>query len=238
MNEMKEEVLGELTPAQFIEKINAGGWFRFNPTAYSTLGCRGYFQPVKKVKFVGDVLTVDNITVNSPSVFWSQSQPNQILIKEPYIRQEQKKKVDGGGWREIPSTRVALRLVDDEFVRLAKEASARRKEQKRQQAEERERRETARKVAKAKQKEEDEKNRLVRGVQFLATLNEKYRGKRLVADQPIKLEGQTLVLQFENGETIKIDLFDSGEDWYYNSSHLIVNDISTESFKSESPNRY
>lgn len=236
MNEMKEDVFGELTLAQLVYKLEAGGWFRFNPTAYSSLGCRGSFQPVKRVELVGDILTVDNIIVNSPSVFWSQ--PNQILIKEPYIRREQKKKIDGGGWREIPSTRVALRLVNDEFVRLAKEASAHRKEQERQRAEVRERREVARKVAEAKQKEEDEENCLARGIQFLATLNEKYRGKRLVADQPIKLEGQTLVLQFENGETLKVDLFDSGEDWYYNPSHLIVNDISTKSFTGESPNCY
>lgn len=231
MNEMKEEVLGELTPAQLVYKLEAGGRFWFRPTDFDSR-----FEPVKKVEFDGNVLVVDNITIKQPTVFLVQS--GQVVVKESFIRREQKKKIDGGGWREIPSTRVALRLVNDEFVRLAKEASARRKEQERQQSEERERREVARKVAEAKQEEEDEKNRLARGIQFLATLNEKYRGKQLVADQPIKLEGQVLVLQFEDGETLKVDLFDSGEDWYYQSSHLIVNDISTKSFTGESPNYY
>lgn len=224
---MKEEAIGELTPAQLVYKLKASGWFR--PGVFDN------FEPVKHVEFDGNVLVVDNITIKQPSAFLVQS--GQVVVKEPYVRREQKKKIDGGGWREIPSTRVVLRLVDEEFVRLSREATARRKEQDRQDREKRERQEAAREVVEAKQKEEDENNRLARGIQFLATLNEKYRGKQLVADQPIKLEGQVLVLQFEDGDTLKIDLFDSGEDWFYCSSHLIVNDIGTESFEMETPNR-
>src|SRR3989344_523954 len=220
---MKEEVIGELTPAQLVYMLSIASWFR--PVAFDS------FVPVKSVKFNGYSLVVDSITVNHPSVFLVEY--GKIVVTEPYIRREQKSKVDGGGWREIPSTRVIFRFVDENFIRLAKEASAYRKEQERQRKEDRERQEVARKAAEAKQREKNEQKRLARGFQFLASLNEKYKGKKLADQQPVKLEEQTLTLQFEDGDILKVDLYDSGDNWYYRSSHLIVNEISAESFEAE-----
>ncbi len=233
MSEMKEEAIGELTPAQLVEKLNAGGWFRFHPLSFSTCGCRGSFWPTEKAELVDDVLTIGNITVKQPSMVWLQQ--DQILVKEPYIRREQKKKVDGGGWREIPSIRIVLRLVNENFVHLARKESAFRKEQERQKNAERERMEVVRKVAEAKKKEEEEQARLARGVQFLNALNEHYQGKKLAIESPIQTEEQTLVLKFEDGDILRVVLFDASD---YYPSHLIVNEISTESFMAESPNRY
>ncbi len=216
--------------AALAEMVNRGGW-HFRRPGYPEY----VFSPIKEATSLCDLLRLDEVRVDQATV--TLMPDGLIRVCVPHVRREQKKKADGGGWREIPALRVAHHLVNDAYISCYKDGLARKKEEKQRQQEEAERLAAERRGQEARAREEEERLRLARGVKFLAHLNEQYRGKRLSPDQPLRLEGQTLTLTFDDDTHLTVDLFDARDDGYYEEGRLILNGVSTLSFQHEKPNR-
>lgn len=204
-----------LSPTNFVGKLNEGGWLvsggrRVREIAWP-LGL-----PVEEVSLNEGLVKIeagdrsfeipnDNIVITDP---WT------IEVREVLMRQQQRKKIEGGGWQEVPAVGVALRLSNPMIeTTILKD----REERDRREREERKRLE-ADELEAARQ-------------QFVAKLTSEFVGKTVTRIDTItdKYRLDNLLIEFEDGSGLSIEL-EAEEP----GSWINVNGVQLDNFKSQS----
>lgn len=142
-------------------------------------------------------------------------QSNNIILTDPWVielrhtfmRRQQRKKIEGGGWHEVPTRGVALQLTNPALEESVKKARA---DEKQRQKEEQDRRDAEAREA-AKQ-------------QFLSQLTGEFVGKKLTK---INAGVGELQLEFEGGARMSVVLH--GDDLY--NAGVAVNRVDLGSFE-------
>lgn len=172
-----------------------------------------YGLPVTKASLVGGILKIetsdrsfdlpsDNI-VHDP---WYARRA--VEIRHTYLHRQQRKKIEGGGWHEVPAVGVTLTLRNPVMEEVEKKA---REEQYRREEEERERREAEAYEA-ARQ-------------QFVTKLASEFVGKKIT-----KIDvDENLHIEFEDGSKLSAVL--DGDNTY--DAWINVNNTSLRTFKKE-----
>ena len=204
-----KEPQGSLLPAEeFVEKLNAGGWITWGG---HEVRHDSQQEPVTKASLVkGTVrIEVSGRSFELPSNNIRIVDPWRIDIHSVYVRTQQRKKIEGGGWHEVPVVGLALRLQNptlEEVTRKAWEEEARREkeEEKRQEAEACDARRQA----------------------FVSELAGSFVGKELSEVEVI--EGSKLQLRFNDGSVVVV----ASEICYcyYGGGSAVVNNTSLRGF--------
>src|SRR3989339_1052835 len=196
---MEKKISGE----ELVALLNGGGW---EAVGGREMRNEGGFLPneqVVKASVVAEKLSVttDVRTFDLPSDNIVVVEEWLVEVRCSFMRRQQRKKVDGGGFVEVPAVGVALQLSNPELEKAAKavrDAEAKKKEEERRQREEKA---YAEKCAK-----------------FQEELAKKFVGRKLVS---IEVQGG-LLLRFEDGEKLFVEL--DGGDTY--DAWIDVNGIS------------
>ena len=176
----------KLTEAQFSEMVSNGQWGFY----------QGSFSLAKPIPQESKLLPLP------PGAEIEQESDGYIAILIPKIRKEQRKKIDGGGFNEIPYMGVSHRLVHIPTLTAARE------ERRRQDTEAQEALVLKKEVERERVKMEREraaKEAKARIESFLGALKNVLLGAKLteiVAGQDF------LVLRFDNGHTMEVHSYD------------------------------
>ncbi len=192
--------------AELVAKLNSGGWF---VTGGHNVGPIFPKLPVIRAFLEGDTLKVETADRNF------EAPANNIAfcaweaeVRHTYIDRQLKKKIEGGGFREVTRVGCALRLVNPTIEEAARKA--------RYEANRRRMEEELRKV--------DEELE-VKKQAFVAKLTSEFVGKVPTA---FNVDGGDLTITFEGGSTLSIALH-GGDTW---DAWIAVNEVSLEDFKS------
>ncbi|OGH69587.1 MAG: hypothetical protein A2754_00305 [Candidatus Magasanikbacteria bacterium RIFCSPHIGHO2_01_FULL_47_8] len=188
-----------LSPTDLVNKLNEGGWsisgrHLMRGVSFSKL-------PVVKALLLGETLKIevgdsnfdipsDNIVLVSP---WT------IEIRETFMRRQQRKKSDGGGWHEVPTVGVTFRVMN---LRMAE--TIQKQNEERVLRENREREDLKAKAYEAARQ------------QFVAKLTSEFVGKKLTK---IDVIDENLHIGFEDGSEMFFSL--GGGDTY--DAYIVVN---------------
>ncbi len=198
-----------LSSTELVSKLNEGGWIvsgghQVREVSFAKL-------PVVKASLLGEMLKIEtgdrNFEVPSDNIVLTD--PWTVEIRHTFMRNQQRKKIEGGGWHEVPAVGIALWVKNptlEENARKAREDEAQR------QKEEQARRE-AEALADRRQ-------------QFSANINAGFAGKKLIKIEVV--DEWKLRLLFEDNSTIEI----ASEicDCYYAGGSAVVNGISLQGF--------
>jgi len=204
----------ELTPDQLLEKFNDGGWILAGGRKMREAGLKwpSPSLPLVEMLLVDETLTVKAIDhsfefeVTGNDIILTK--PWNIEIRQVYMRRQQRKKVDGGGWHEVPAMGVALRFYNPtlrEAIEKEQQELAQREKAEREHLQ-------AVSIETARQ-------------EFVTKLTQDHVGKRLT-EINVDSDG-CLYLKFEDGSDISIEL--DGGDLY--DVWINVNGISLDTFK-------
>lgn len=210
-----------LSSTELVSKLNEGGWVVC--AGRETGNPRSFTQyPVVKASLLEAMLLIEtgNRSFVVPSDNIALVYPWDIVIRREYLRREQVKKSEGGGWCEVPFMGTALRLSHLELARKAVE-----EEQERVREREKAREEEARRQKAEKERREAEELN-ARREQFVAGINTEFAGKKLVKIEVT--DESKLRLQFEDDSTIEID--SEICDCYYGGGSAVVNGTSLQGF--------
>lgn len=206
-----------LSASELVDKLNEGGWFVTGGRNARDFG----FSPklaVIKTALDGETLKVETAerSFEAPAGNIASSDPWAIGILQTFTRQEQRKKIEGGGWREVPFVGAAL-LVGNPTLEVA--VKKEREEQAKREKEEKER------------KAVEELN--ARRNNFIANLTAGFVGKTLVEVAVTGEYHQGLQFEFDDGSVITIGS-DIGDCCGYNCGSAVVNGVSLDTFKRQS----
>ena len=209
---MEKKLSGE----ELVALVSGGGWEVVGGRAIPRKE-NGYFPPASPV--VQALLLGGALRVATGVGTFDLSSDNIVVVEDwmievrcTFMRRQQRKKVDGGGFVDVPTVGVALRLSNpklEKAAKMAREVEAQRNKKVRQRS---------------------EKRRYVKkSDKFEAELAEKYVGKKLVG---IELYYGGLRLRFENGPELTIELNDDALSGYHmDEVWNDVNGISLDTFK-------
>ncbi|QQG46102.1 MAG: hypothetical protein HYY55_04030 [Candidatus Niyogibacteria bacterium] len=197
-----------LSPIELVNKLNEGGWVVSGGHQVRELG----FSPNPQV--VGASLFGELVKIESgdrsfevPSDNIALTDPWTVEIRHTFMRKQQRKKIEGGGWREVPAVGIALYVSNPtlkETIRRDYEARAQREKEERER-----RRAEAHEAARQ---------------QFVAKLTSEFVGKKLTE---IDVVGENLHIKFEDGSELSAKL--DGGDCY--DAWINVNNISLRDFE-------
>lgn len=199
-----------LSSTELVNKLNEGGWIISG--GYQVREVRFAKFPVVKASLLGETLKIEtrDRSFEVPSNNIVLIDPWIVEIRNTFMRNQQRKKIEGGGWHEVPTVGIALRMSNptlEETIRKDCEARVQRERQ------ERERREAeAHEVARQ---------------QFVAKLTSEFVGKKIAK---IEVIGENLYIEFEDGSRLSVQL--DGGDTY--DAWVSVNNISLYDFKRRS----
>lgn len=197
-----------LSATELAIKLNEGGWIisdgnRVDGISFPMVASPKL--PVVKASLLGETLkieagnfsfevSIDNIVLTDP---WT------VEIRHTFMRNQQRKKIEGGGWHEVPAVGVELRMSNPALEKSVRKA--REEERARQETEE----------------------LVVRREQFIASINSRFTGKNLIKIEVV--DKWKLRLLFEDNSTIEI----ASEtcDCYYGKGSAVVNDISLQGYR-------
>ncbi len=197
-----------LSATDLVNKLNEGGWVVSGGHQTRELGFSPKL-PVVKASLLGETLKIEtgdrNFEVPSNNI--GLTDPWIVEIHHTFMRNQMRKKIEGGGWHEVPTVGVALQLSNpalEETIRKKLDEQARRmtEELKRKKAE-------AREAARQ---------------QFVAKLTSEFVGKKLTK---IDVGGGDLHLEFEGGAKLSVEL--DGGDCY--DAWINVNNICLDTFR-------
>jgi len=197
-----------LSSAELISKLNEGGWFVSGGHYVRELGFLTRF-PVVEASLLGEILNIecDDVSFQVPSDNIVLTNPWVVEIRHTFMLNQQRKKIDGGGWHEVPAVRAVLRLLNpvlEETIR--KDREARDKHEKEEQ----------------KRREMDAYEAARQ--QFVAKLTGEFVGKKVTE---IDVSDGGLCVGFEDGSELSIEL--DGGDIY--DAWITVNDVSLDNFE-------
>lgn len=222
-----------LSAWKLVEKLNEGGWVVSGGRRVRGISAPNF--PVIKAHLLGNEATktvmieTNEGTVELPGDRIAMVNPYTAVIRHTFMRKEQRSKIEGGGWREVPAVGVALEI---QHVATAEEQRKIRAEEQRRQdeinaeAERRQREESEREEEKRRQREAEAL--VTRRQEFVNNLNAKFAGKR-----PLKIEvfeGTKLRILFEGDSTIEIGS-DISDCCGYNWGSAVVNGVSLRDFR-------
>lgn len=200
-----------LSSTELVNKLNEGGWVVSGGHQARELGFSPKL-PVVKASLLGETLKIEgeNRSFEVPSNDIALTDPWTVEIRHTFMRSQQRKKIEGGGWHEVPAVGVALQVSNPTFektIRKDREARA-----------QREKEEQERQEAKAHEAARQ---------QFVAKLTSEFVGKKLIK---IDVIGEDLHIEFEDGSKLSAQL--DGGDTY--DAWINVNNISLRDFERQS----
>lgn len=203
----------KMTAEELVQLLNGGGWWvrGRRETCPELKGCF-FVVPLHSVvnaSVVGEKLlvTTEVRTFELPSDKIFVVKAGVIEVRCEYMRRQQRKKVDGGGFVEVPTIGVALRLNNPAMEEAAKKVQA---AEERKKKEERLRRE--------------EEERHANQQAFGEKLTKDYLGRKVVR---VSVASNTITVEFEDGSDLFVSL--AGGDIY--DAWLNVNEISLCTFE-------
>ncbi|TSC89884.1 MAG: hypothetical protein G01um10143_374 [Parcubacteria group bacterium Gr01-1014_3] len=195
-----------LSAEKLIEKLNEGGWIVSG--GHRVRGASFPNFPVIKAHLLGDepklMIETHKGNFEVPSDRIAIINPYTAVIRHTFMRKEQRKKIDGGGWREVPAVGVALEVsypkIRKDFQK-AQEENARLQDRRSQRAKVTAETRRANKLKKSRQ-------------EFAAKLCSKFGGKTIAPDGIDLIENgvEGIELKFTDGTKISIEL-DGGDTW-------------------------
>lgn len=197
-----------LSSTELVSKLNEGGWVVSGGHQARGLGFSPKL-PVVNASLLGETLKIEtgDRSFEVPSNNIGLTDPWTVEIRHTFMRNQQRKKIEGGGWHEVPAVGVALRVSNPtlkETICKDREARAQREKEERERCEA-EAHEAARQ-------------------QFVAKLTSEFVGKKLAK---IDVIGEDLHIEFEDSSKLSAQL--DGGDTY--NAWINVNDISLRYFK-------
>lgn len=199
-----------LSSTELVSKLNEGGWVVSGGHQARELGFSPKL-PVVKASLLGETLKIEagdrSFEVPSDNIYLFN--PWTVEIRCMYMRRQQRKRDEGGGWHEVPVVGVTLRVSNpalEETIRKDREARAQHEEEERK-----------RRVAEAREGARQ---------QFVAKLTSEFAGRTLTK---IDVIGEDLYLEFEDGSRLSVQL--EGEAF---NAWINVNDISLRDFNRSS----
>lgn len=178
-----------LSLTELVSKLNEGGWIVSGGRQTRELG----FQlklPVIKALLLEKTLKIEtrnrSFEVPNDNIFIIDSWI--VEVRHTFMLNQQRKKIEGGGWREVPTVGVALRMSNPEIERLYREA---------EKAKER-------RACEARQ-QANRRRRTTEIQQFLASISEQFVGEKINAFQFLDWNeevGPALIVMFEGGKTM------------------------------------
>lgn len=162
---MKRQFGKPLLATELVDKLDEGGWVVSGGHQARELGFWPKL-PVVKASFLGERLMIktENQDFEVPSDNIVLSDRWTIEIRHTFMVNQQRKKIEGGGWHEVPAVRAALRLSNP----TALENDARQAREQAQREEEESKRCAAEKYEAARQ-------------EFVTKLTSEFVGKKLEA---------------------------------------------------------
>lgn len=199
-----------LSPQELVNKLNEGGWIISGGHLVRETG-------FPKFSIIKASLHGETLKIETSERSFEVPNDNIILInrwtaeiRHTFMRNQQRKKIEGGGWHEVPAIGVALRVSNptlEENARKARDEEVRREEE-----------EKARRAA---------EEFAARREQFITSINAGFAGKKLVKIEVVK--ECELRLLFEDNSMIEIDS-DLGDCCGYNCGSAVVNGVSLHSY--------
>lgn len=197
--------------------LNAGGWM---VTGGREVGLSDITMriPMLEASVVGDkirVVTTRGLYEALAENIISSDNGQRIMILGVYTKKEQKKQVDGGGWRDVEYTASALKFQTVASLYAADKA----REERRKHAEE-----VLKKWHEEQRRKEKEEAQLLeearkaRQEEFARELSDKFVGKKL-ARIDLKSSKAELLLEFDDGTQLVIN----SQDYEDYCSWLVVN---------------
>lgn len=200
-----------LSSKELESKLNEGGWIVSGGHQARELGFSPKL-PVVKASLLGETLKIEtgdrSFEVPSDNIVFFN--PWAVEIRNTFMRRQQCKKIDGGGWHEVPTVGIALRVSNptlEETIRKDCEAQAKRKKEDQEGRE-------AEALANRRQ-------------QFSANINAKFAGMKLIKIEVV--DEWKLQFLFEDNSTIEI----ASEvcDCYFAGGSAVVNGIALKGFQ-------
>ena len=197
-----------LSATELVNKLNESGWIVSGGHQARELGFSPKL-PVVRASLLGETLKIesDDRSFEVPSNNIALTDPWTVEIRHTFMRSQQRKKIEGGGWHEVPAVRVSLRVSNptlEETIRQDREAQAQREKE-------------GRKCSEAEVREAARQ-------QFVAKLTSEFVGKKLTK---IDVIDEGLHIEFEDGSKLSMQL-DGGDPY---DAWINVNNISLRSFK-------
>ncbi len=207
-----------LVARELVNNLNEGGWFVTGGHLVHDISSPKF--PVIKASFLGETLKIEtsdrSFDVPSDNIVfineWTAS------IRHAFQVKQQRKKIEGGGWREVPAEGTALYVQNPTFEENArKSAQSARDEKERRQK---------------KEKADREAEALAdRRRQFSANIHDEFVGKKLDKIEVVKVveeDGFKLRLLFKDSSAIEIT--SKVCECYYYGGAAVVNGISLRNF--------
>lgn len=202
---MEKKLSGE----ELVALLNGGGW---EVVGGREMRDEGGFMPhyaVVNASVTGGRLSIATVVSTFQFSDFDIAVVEEWLVEVrcSFMRRQQRKKIEGGGFVEVPAVGVALRLANpaiEEAAKKEREATARKNEEERRQRE-------------AAEREANE-------WAFAERLTKEYGGKKLVY---VSVFCETITLQFDDGSELVIS--QEGGDLY--DAWINVNEISIRTFE-------
>lgn len=179
-----------LSPTELVNKLNDGGWIVSGGHQVRELGFSPKL-PVVRASLLGETLKIEtgdrNFEVPSDNIVLIN--PWTAEINHTFMRRQQRKKIEGGGWHEVPAVRVVLRVTNPEIEKSWREAQ-----------------EAEAKCAREKRQEANRQRRTTEMKQFLASIK-RFVGEKITDFQLLDWDegGPALIVKFESGNTMRFE---------------------------------
>lgn len=211
----------KLSPEELVDKLNEGGWFVTGGRKFKELPA-GPILLVRSASFFGGAIGIQTVDENHRVLFGNGGKhlfevvsddialvnSCTIKIRNMATQKLQRKKVDGGGWYEVPVVGLTLLLSHEATkadIQRKKEEDCRRWDEERK----------LRDAKEAEEEKERERQRVIAvkewGALFLARLEADFSGKKLVKFEGFEGAYPGVRLIFEDGSQMEI----TTNDWIW-----------------------